>query len=138
MTVKVTTDLAACHALRREVFIEEQGIAEHEEWDDLDDQAVQLLIHDDDTAVASARLLRAGAVGKIGRVCVTKSHRGKGLGADLVRFGLEHFRGIAGVSQVELGAQCYAIPFYEKLGFVAFGPVYDDAGIPHQDMRAAL
>ena len=24
--------------------------------------------------------------------------------------------------------------FYERLGFVAEGPVYDDAGIPHRDM----
>ena len=28
--------------------------------------------------------------------------------------------------------------FYEKLGFSAVGPVYDDAGIPHRDMVHSL
>ncbi|MEO0503034.1 MAG: GNAT family N-acetyltransferase, partial [Pseudomonadota bacterium] len=37
-----------------------------------------------------------------------------------------------------LGAQTHALSFYEKLGFEAFGPVYDDAGIPHRDMERAL
>mgnify|MGYP002653135186 CR=1 FL=1 len=35
-------------------------------------------------------------------------------------------------------AQTHALGFYERLGFVAFGPVYDDAGIPHRDMQLAL
>ena len=39
-TVEITDDLAACHALRRTVFIEEQGISEPDEWDDLDADAV--------------------------------------------------------------------------------------------------
>ncbi len=35
---------------------------------------------------------------------------------------------------VILDAQVQVIPFYEKLGFVAEGPVFDDAGIPHRRM----
>ena len=31
-----------------------------------------------------------------------------------------------------------AIRLYEKLGFTAYGPVYDDAGIPHRDMSLTL
>jgi predicted GNAT family N-acyltransferase len=30
------------------------------------------------------------------------------------------------------------VPFYEREGFRAEGGVYDDAGIPHVDMRRAL
>jgi len=37
-----------------------------------------------------------------------------------------------------LGSQTHAIGFYERLGFTPFGPEYDDAGIPHRDMRRAL
>jgi len=33
-----------------------------------------------------------------------------------------------------LSAQLHAIPFYERLGYTARGPVYLDAGIEHRDM----
>ncbi|MEC9311775.1 MAG: GNAT family N-acetyltransferase, partial [Pseudomonadota bacterium] len=39
-----------------------------------------------------------------------------------------------GMSRAKLGAQLHARGFYEKLGFAATGPVYDDAGIDHRDM----
>jgi len=43
-----------------------------------------------------------------------------------------------GIRQARLVAQIHAIRFCEALGFAAVGPVYDDAGIPHQDMIADL
>jgi predicted GNAT family N-acyltransferase len=39
-----------------------------------------------------------------------------------------------GIYALILHAQLSAIPFYEKLGFVAQGPIYDEAGIPHRNM----
>lgn len=134
--IEQTTDLATCHALRRAVFIDEQGIPEAEEWDDLDKSSVHLLAYIDDTPLGTARLRQEGVEGRIGRVCVLSEARGTGLGAALVRFGVDWFKGQPDVSSVVLGAQSHALPFYEKLGFAAFGPVYDDAGIPHQNMRA--
>lgn len=136
--IEQTADLATCHALRRAVFIDEQGIAEAEEWDDLDAESVHLLAYVDDRPLGTARLRQVGNEGRIGRVCVLAPARGSGLGAALVRFGVDWFRQQPGVTSVVLGAQCHALPFYEKLGFAAFGPVYDDAGIPHQDMRASV
>ena len=35
-------------------------------------------------------------------------------------------------------AQTHALGFYERLGFVAFGDEFDDAGIPHRDMVLEL
>nr|WP_255538814.1 GNAT family N-acetyltransferase [Polynucleobacter sp. Latsch14-2] len=35
-------------------------------------------------------------------------------------------------------AQVLAIPFYEKLGFQAYGDIYDEAGIPHRNMILLL
>lgn len=135
LIVEVTTDLAACHAIRRAVFIDEQGVSDDEEWDDLDRDAIHLLIRDDTRAAATARLLKDDAqTGRIGRICVMPEWRGRGLGADLVRFGLEYFQA-NGMRRVVLGAQVQAEEFYRKLGFEPFGPVYDDAGIPHRDMR---
>jgi len=138
MKIEQTKDLAACHALRRTVFVEEQGVAETDEMDDLDDQAIHLLAWHEERPVGTARLILKGEVGKIGRVCVLPRARGTGLGAALIRASLEVLRAHPDVTQARLGAQTHALGFYEKLGFVAEGPVYDDAGIPHRDMTREL
>ena len=134
MKIETTTDIARCHALRRTVFIEEQGVPENEELDDQDDRAIHLLAWQDGRAVGSARILLDGDTGKIGRVCVLPEARGRGLGAALIRAALDVLRVQPGIGRAKLGSQTHAIGFYEKLGFAAFGPVYDDAGIPHRDM----
>ncbi len=133
-----TTDIAACRALRRTVFIEEQSVPEGLEIDDLDDVAVHLLARIDGRPVGTARLLCKGTTGKIGRVCVLPEVRGTGLGAALIRAGIDHFAADPAYAQVYLSAQMPALAFYEKLGFTAHGPEYDDAGIPHRDMTLAL
>lgn len=140
MTVEIaeTDDIAACRALRRVVFIEEQGVPEADELDDKDGEAIHLLATDAGRPVGTARLLLMGETGKIGRVCVLKEMRGTGLGAALIRAAVDRLRQIDGIATVKLGAQVHALGFYEKLGFTAFGPVYDDAGIPHRDMALTL
>ncbi|EEW26882.1 GNAT family N-acetyltransferase [Rhodobacter ferrooxidans] len=138
LVIAVTDDIATCRALRRVVFIEEQGVSEADEVDDLDGQAVHLLAWLEGRPVGSARLLVQGAVGKIGRVCVLADQRGTGLGAALMRAAVQEFGAMPGVAKVKLGAQTHALGFYEKLGFVAQGPVFDDAGIPHREMVLLL
>jgi predicted GNAT family N-acyltransferase len=39
---------------------------------------------------------------------------------------------------VLLSAQVHAIGFYRAEGFETEGPVYEEAGIPHQGMRLTL
>lgn len=136
--IAVTTDIAACRALRRTVFIEEQGVPEADEIDDLDGEAIHLLAEVEGRPVGSARLLVRGETGKIGRVCVLAEQRGTGLGAALIRAAVAELRRIPGVRQAKLGAQTHALGFYEKLGFTVLGPEYIDAGIPHRDMVLAL
>lgn len=137
MKIVETKDLAAPHALRRAVFIDEQGVTEADEWDDLDPEAVHLLAVEGETPVGTARLFVKGRLGKIGRVCVTKAARGTGLGAALITEGCARLKA-AGCTRVQLGAQVQAMPFYARLGFAPCGPVYDDAGIPHRDMEKPL
>ena len=136
--IVVTTDIAACRALRRTVFIEEQGVPEADEIDELDGEAIHLLAEVEGRPVGSARLLVRGETGKIGRVCVLAEQRGAGLGAALIHAAVAELRRIPGVRQAKLGAQTHALGFYEKLGFTALGPEYIDAGIPHRDMVLAL
>lgn len=130
--VELTDDLETCLRLRRIVFMDEQGVSEADEIDGLDPECLQLLAFVDDVPAGTARIYLEGSTVKIGRVCVLSSYRGTGLGADLIRKALEVSKGKA--TQAKLGAQTYALAFYERLGFEAVGAVYDDAGIPHQDM----
>lgn len=132
--IKVVTDYAPCIALRRAVFIDEQGISEAEEMDGLDDTAIHLLATIDGQPAGTARLLIDADTGKIGRICVLEHHRGTGLGARIVQAALDHLKTMPDVSRAKLGSQDHAIGFYEKLGFIGYGPFYDDAGIPHRDM----
>jgi predicted GNAT family N-acyltransferase len=132
VTIAETRDIALCRQLRRVVFIEEQGVPEADELDDLDGEAIHLLA-EDGVALGSARMLVRGETGKIGRVCVVASARGRGIGAALIRAAVARFRDM-GLRRVVLGAQVHALGFYEALGFCAQGEVYDDAGIPHRDM----
>jgi predicted GNAT family N-acyltransferase len=129
---------AGCFAVRRAVFIEEQGIPEAEEWDALDDSCTHFLAEDARGPLGCARLIAQGDTAKIGRVAVMAHARGTGLGRALMAHVMEAARD-AGFAQALLEAQLYVIPFYESLGFVAEGPEYDDgSGIFHRVMRRAL
>ena len=138
LQVGLTDDLACCHALRRLVFIDEQSVPETEEVDGRDADALHLLARLDGEAVGCARILLLGETGKIGRVCVLRDLRGRGIGVALIKAALDVLRGRAGIVQAKLGAQTHAIGFYEKLGFQVTGPEYLDAGIAHRDMVFAL
>ena len=137
LAVARTDDLHACLALRRMVFIEEQAVPEELERDAHDATALHYLATFDGRPVGTARILLKGDTGKIGRVCVLRELRGRGVGAALIKAAVEALRGL-GLRQAMLGSQVHAIPFYERLGFAAEGPVYDDAGIPHRDMVLTL
>ncbi|MER7703927.1 GNAT family N-acetyltransferase [Kitasatospora sp. NPDC097605] len=151
VTIRVAqgeADLALVHGVRRDVFIAEQGIAEEEEWDDLDSTAEHLLaLGPDGAAVGTARLIfgeqalgiTGGIEGRVllGRLAVLKAARGTGLGAELVR--AVEAAGVArGAREMELHAQVQALGFYERLGYTAEGPEYPDAGIPHRTMTRGL
>ena len=129
---------AACFAVRRAVFIDEQNIPEAEEWDEADKSCAHFLAEDDSGPLGCARLIAMGDTAKIGRVAVMKGARGMGLGRAIMLHVMDAARA-AGFTQAMLEAQLYVIPFYAALGFVAEGSEYDDgSGILHRVMRRAL
>ncbi len=136
-SIRLTDDIATCLAIRHAVFVEEQGITVADDVDGCDDEALHLLASIDDIPVATARLLMSGDVGKIGRVAVLKAHRGNGLGVALIEGAVDTLRA-NGVARAMLGAQVDAVGFYEALGFIAYGPEFDDAGILHREMVREL
>ncbi|MCJ8170816.1 GNAT family N-acetyltransferase [Atopomonas sediminilitoris] len=125
-------DHVALSAIRQAVFIDEQQVPPALEWDALDASCQHLLAYAGDTPIGTARLLPDG---HIGRVAVCKDWRGHQVGLKLMQaamaLGLEQ-----GMRVFLLSAQVHAIPFYERLGYrVISAEPYDDAGIPHVDMR---
>lgn len=137
LIIETVTDPAPCFALREEVFMAEQGFTAEEEWDDLDAGAEHLLATLDGVPVGTARLLEDPDAGRIGRICVRRPARGTGLGAALVRAGIDRLAA-RGITRIVLGAQVRAMGFYEGLGFAACGPEYDDGGVPHREMELWL
>jgi predicted GNAT family N-acyltransferase len=125
---------AACFAVRRAVFMGEQGVSEAEEWDGLDETCTHFLAGDATAPAGCARLLAKGDSAKVQRVAVMPAFRGTGLGRRIMLAVLDHARD-AGFATVVLDSQTHAIGFYEALGFTAQGPEFDDAGIPHRAMR---
>ena len=125
-----TADIELIFALRKAVFIEEQDVPADVEMDELDPICQHVLAWKDGIAVGTGRIAPDG---RIGRMAVSASCRGQGIGRDILN-GLMRMGRDMGVERLYLSAQCQAIPFYEKAGFVASGPVYDDAGIEHRHM----
>ncbi|MFD8026996.1 GNAT family N-acetyltransferase [Streptomyces lavendulae] len=140
-------DLAACYAVRTDVFVVEQSVPESIEYDAYDAVAVHVLaVGPDGEALGTGRLLhgpealgKTGSpeIGSLGRLAVRKSARGLGVGVALVR-AIEAEAAGLGLTAVDLGAQTHATGFYERLGYVAYGPEFQDAGIPHRSMRRPL
>ena len=85
LEIGLTSDLVTCQAIRRVVFIEEQGVSLADEVDGRDGEAEHLLALLDGQPVGTARMLVAGETGKIGRVAVLAAARGQGIGAALIR-----------------------------------------------------
>ncbi len=117
-------------AVRIAVFVDEQGISRADELDELDATAVHCVAYDGATPVGAGRLVLAEGYGKIGRMAVLDSHRGRDIGA-LVLETLER-EGIArGLREFRLSAQLSARGFYDRAGYMPVGDVYDEVGIPH-------
>jgi YbgC/YbaW family acyl-CoA thioester hydrolase len=125
-------------ALRRAVFVEEQKVPLDLEWDGADDGAVHAVARNRlGHAVATGRLLAAASgVGRIGRMAVADGIRGSGVGRAVLDALLAASRA-RGDREAVLHAQCSAATFYERAGFEARGPVFEEAGIAHVEMARA-
>ncbi|MCZ0717737.1 GNAT family N-acetyltransferase [Aerococcus kribbianus] len=140
MNIIWTTDLNSeayqdSLAIRRQVFIDEQGVAEAIEIDKNEEDCYHVVGYENGTALATARLLAKTPTDvKLQRVAVLKDWRQQGYGRDIVFSALEKAREEK-FSTVILGAQMKAIPFYQNLGFeLDDSEPYKEAGILHRDM----
>ena len=138
MEIRQVTWSEASHPLseiRREVFIVEQAVPPELELDGQDDGAFHLIaLTKEGTAIGCVRMLRDG---HIGRMAVLKPWRGQGVGGQLLEQMIKLAKEMS-LHGVELDAQCHALPFYQRFGFVVCSETFMDAGIPHKTMKLPL
>ncbi|MFE4108133.1 GNAT family N-acetyltransferase [Almyronema epifaneia] len=118
------------HHIRQKVFVEEQKIPLALEIDTLDPLSVHVLACWNGVKAGTGRLTPQG---RIGRVAVYEALRRRGIGQQIVLclIGVARQRGHEAVT---ISAQCHALPFYRKLGFVEQGDRYLEGGIDHIKM----
>jgi predicted GNAT family N-acyltransferase len=131
-------------AVRREVFIEEQGVPEDLEVDGRDDEAVHFVACDDGDPVGAARLrgksgdsVSNASTGKVERVAVVADRRGEGLGRQIMAE-LETTAAEEGIETLVLHAQLHVEGFYRELDYETTSDVFEEAGIDHVEMRKEL
>ncbi len=134
-----TRQLYQIIGLRIEVFALEQNCV-YQDLDNIDQQAWHLGYWQDDTLIAYLRLLAAGVKYKepaIGRVITKASHRGLGLGRELMEVGIVGTEQRFPEAGIRLSAQKHLEDFYSTLGFIAEGDIYLEDQIPHIEMYKA-
>lgn len=124
----------AAFALRREVFVWEQKVPEEEEHDADDLTATHLVAIIAGEVVGTLRLITKPEHIKIGRVAVRAAFRGQGVAKAMMIAAMDEARA-KGQDRFYLTAQSDKLVFYEKLGFAAYGPEFQDGGMPHRAMR---
>lgn len=129
-------DMRGAFAVRREVFILEQGVPPELERDDADATAVHVVARDGTAVVGTARLTREGEA-RIGRVAVLPAWRRRGI-AGLLLAALESEARRLGIAEVNLHSQTYVQALYERHGYAVTGPGFVEAGIDHVPMAKRL
>jgi predicted GNAT family N-acyltransferase len=141
--------------VRRDVFVEGQGVPVERELDGKDATATHFLATDGGTAVGTARLRILGdddrdvfespaavldgvdRVGKVGRVAVREAYRGAGWGRALMG-AVERAAADRGLDRLVLHGQTRVEEFYEGLGYRIVSDAFSEADMPHVEMVADL
>lgn len=131
--VKVSeeADLEKVFAIRRVVFVEEQNCPPELEWEN-EDISIHFLAEYDNKAAGACRWRKTEKGYKLERFAVLQEFRGKGIASEMIRNVLQDLPSDA--NYIYLHAQITAMPLYQKMGFIAEGPQFEEAGIQHFKM----
>ncbi|WP_299091553.1 GNAT family N-acetyltransferase [uncultured Metabacillus sp.] len=131
--VTIDEDLRVAFAIRKEVFVKEQGVPledEFDQFDTLNGLCEHILVHYNEQPVGTGKIRFIDGVGKLERICILESYRKFGLGKIIIK-ALEEIAEERGASQVKLHGQTQAKGFYKKLGYRIASNIFMEDGIPH-------
>ncbi|WP_370089939.1 GNAT family N-acetyltransferase [Ekhidna sp.] len=119
--------------IREEVFVVEQKVAAHEEFDEFEDESHHFVALDEnDNPIGSARWRYTEKGIKLERFTAKKTMRGMGLGTAIVKAVMEDIEQKAEKgTYLYMHAQLPAVPLYLKFGFQTKGDQFDECGIMH-------
>lgn len=120
---------------RAEIFVVEQDCI-YQDLDGIDYRSLHVFYEEDGSVIAYLRAYEKEdepEVVQVGRV-LTLEH-GKGLGAKILKEGIEIIQEKMRTQSIYIEAQCYAIGFYEREGFQVCSESFLEDGIPHVQMR---
>ncbi len=135
LTVKVAAnpeDQSLCREVRRQVFIEEQGVPASIEIDEYEDKADHFLALFDGKPVGAGRMRIKKSYAKFERIAALKEVRGTGVGRKIMELMQVHARQYYPEYLPAMHAQQDAVGFYQRLGWVAVGGTFYEADIPHR------
>lgn len=128
-------ELEKVFAIRKHVFVDEQGCPPELEWEH-EDESVHFLASVNGIPAGASRWRKTDKGYKLERFAVLKEFRGMGVGQALVRTVLEDLPQDA--TYAYLHAQLAAMPLYAKFGFIKEGEQFEEAGIQHFKMELSL
>jgi ElaA protein len=129
-------ELYAILRLRSEVFVVEQNCI-FLDMDNKDQFSFHVMGWLNNELIACTRLIAPGKVYEqmsIGRVVTSPAYRKLGAGRLLMKESIKKCYELFGEGSIKIGAQLYLKKFYESLGFIQTGDVYDEDGIDHIEM----
>ena len=134
-------ELAAHHAIRRAVFVDEQRLFDPDDLDayDVSGATVHVLGLVDGLAAGAVRLypLAGDGLWKGDRLAVLREHRHAGIGGPLVQLAVAT-AGALGGSRMLAQVQAPNVPFFLDLGWSCEAAPADHLGVLHQQMSIAL
>ena len=133
-----TTELYEILKARAEIFVVEQNCI-YQDMDDKDYHSLHIFYESKGKVIAYLRAFEKQSSTKtiqIGRV-LTLTH-GTGLGGKILKEGIAQIKEKMNPSSIYIEAQCYAIGFYEREGFVVSSKEFLEDGIPHVEMLLKL
>ena len=116
--------------IRGYVFVIEQAIDWEIEYDGLDQECILFTAYMDDKAVGAARLYK----NKVGRVATLKEYRNQGIGKAIMDR-IEKYAKDNKMPYLKLHAQLHVKDFYEHLGYIPEGDIFQEAEIDHVLMK---
>ncbi|MFZ4522364.1 MAG: GNAT family N-acetyltransferase [Bacteroidales bacterium] len=119
-------------AIRRAVFVEEQGVDATLEYDH-EEEAQHYLLFLGEKPIATARWRETEKGIKLERFAVLPHFRNRGIGEIILREVIKDV--VLSGKPVYLHAQLKALSFYERNGFKKEGPLFVEAGIDHFLMK---
>lgn len=119
-------------AIRRKVFVDEQGVDPALEYDK-EEEAHHYLLMINDKPISTARWRETEKGIKLERFAVLTEFRNRGFGEIILKEVLKDV--LAMERTIYLHSQLRAVPFYERNGFVKKGPVFYEANMGHYYME---